>query len=55
MLLSITIFGAIGGAIGSKLDHSSSLLDLGLWNIVFTTLGGFLGIWIAYKASQYMD
>lgn len=42
----LTIGGLVGGYIGSLLDRGSML---GLWGIICSTVGGLLGIYIAYK------
>lgn len=52
MSISIIIFSSLGGWIGQIMDHGNWL---GGWGIIFGTIGGFIGIWIAFKANQYID
>ncbi|HEY5442389.1 MAG TPA: hypothetical protein VIJ68_02540 [Candidatus Saccharimonadales bacterium] len=40
----------IGGVIGAALDHGKA----GKWSVVLPVVGVFVGMWIGYKASQYM-
>jgi len=56
ILISITVFGTIGGALGNILDHQSpfNLLYFGGWSIVVGTIGSFFGVWAGYKAGQYL-
>jgi len=42
----LTIGGIVGGYLGGLLDGGSMF---GLWGILGSTLGGILGIYIAYK------
>lgn len=49
MYLSISIFGGLGGYLPSLLGDNSLLSG---WAIVGSTLGGFFGIYIAYKLSN---
>lgn len=46
--IGATIGGALGGWIGSAIDHSL----LGLWGIILSGVGGIAGIYIAYKIQQ---
>lgn len=47
--ICLTIGGLIGGYLGSLMDHGNIL---GLWGLLFTTIGGFLGIWAGFKLGQ---
>jgi len=48
--LGVTIFGTLGGWLGSMIDHTSGL---GMWSLALSTIGGFVGIWVGYKAGKY--
>ncbi len=45
--LGIIVGGAIGGGIGALLDGG-----LGMWSILFSTLGSLAGVWASYKISK---
>ncbi len=49
MYLSISIFGGIGGYLPSLLGDNSLLSG---WAILGSTIGGLLGIYVAYKLSN---
>lgn len=49
IIVSLTIFGTLGGYIGALLDHGNWL---GGWSILFTAVGSFFGIWAGYKVGQ---
>ncbi len=44
--LGIFVGGAVGGFIGTFLDHGNGL---GGWTLTLSTLGSFAGIWAGYK------
>jgi len=44
--ICLTVGGLLGGYLGSLLDHGNIL---GLWSLLFTTIGGFAGIWAGVK------
>ena len=46
-MLGAGVGGTAGGGLGSLLDGG-----LGLWSVLLSTLGGLVGIYIAYKLSQ---
>ena len=47
--IGASIGGIVGGLIGSRLDNGNLL---GLWGLLFSTLGGIAGVYIAYKVQQ---
>jgi hypothetical protein len=51
ILISITLFGTLGGWLGSVLDHGNWL---GAWGILIGTAGSLFGVWAGYKAGQYL-
>jgi hypothetical protein len=55
MKLMITIgilaVGTIGSWLGALLDHGNWF---GGWSLLLGTVGSFVGIWVGYKAAQYM-
>ncbi len=44
--IGIFIGSIAGGWLGSLIDHGNIF---GLWGILFSTLGGIVGIWAGYK------
>lgn len=48
--LGLTIFGTLGGWLGSMLDHTSGI---GMWSLALSTVGSIFGIWVGYKAAKY--
>ncbi len=44
--LGIAIGGALGGWIGTMLDHGNGF---GPWSLLLSTVGGFGGLYIGYK------
>lgn len=42
--LGIFVGGGIGGAVGAAMDGG-----LGVWSILFSTVGSLAGLWAAYK------
>jgi hypothetical protein len=45
-----TYFGAsVGGILGSLLPELWGAGQLSMWSLLFFALGGFLGIWLAYR------
>lgn len=52
ILISVTIFGTLGGWLGSGFDHGNFF---GVWSILLSTVGSFFGIWVGYKAGQSLD
>ena len=51
--LGIFIVGTLGGYLGSLIDGGSSLI--GVWSLVLSTVGSFVGIWVGIKAAQYFS
>ena len=47
----VTLGGLIGGYLPVILFHAGSL---GIASIVGGTIGGFLGLWVGYRAFQYL-
>jgi hypothetical protein len=41
--------GSIGGFLGSFVPELWGAGQLSMWAIVFFVLGGFFGIWVAYR------
>jgi hypothetical protein len=56
ILIGITVCGTIGSCIGNLFDGQSffNFLAFGIWAIILSTVGSFVGIWVGYKAGQYM-
>lgn len=46
MYIFLTVGGVVGGYLGSLLDQGAVF---GLWGVIGSTVGGLLGIYIAYK------
>ncbi len=44
--LGIALGGLTGGWLGSFIDNGN---PFGLWGILFSTIGGLIGIWLGYK------
>lgn len=51
ILIGATIVGSIGGWLGASLDHGNFL---GGWSILLSSIGSLIGIWVGYKAYQYL-
>ena len=53
LMITIGIFlgGSIGGWLGSLISHGNWLSG---WSIMLSTLGSLAGIWVGYKAAQYI-
>lgn len=51
ILIGATIVGGLGGWIGVSLDHGNVL---GGWSILLSSIGSLAGIWVGYKANQYI-
>lgn len=49
--VSITIFSLIGAYIPVVLFNSD---PIGIISIIFGVIGSFFGIWVGYKAYQYL-
>jgi hypothetical protein len=49
IFLGITIFGTLGGWLGSMLDHTSGI---GMWSLFLSTVGSLFGIWVGYKVAK---
>jgi hypothetical protein len=47
--IGVLIFSSLGAWLGTALDHGNGF---GGWAILFTALGGFVGIWLGYKAGK---
>jgi uncharacterized membrane protein YeaQ/YmgE (transglycosylase-associated protein family) len=51
IMIGITIIGTLGGWLGSLMDHGNMF---GVWGILLGTVGSFVGIYVGYKAGQYL-
>ena len=52
IFLGVTIGGTIGGWLGAALfDHGNWL---GGWSILLSGVGSLAGIWLGFKANQYI-
>jgi hypothetical protein len=49
ILVSLTVFGLIGGWIGGAIDHGNMF---GAWGILLSGVGSLFGIWVGYKVAQ---
>jgi len=47
--LGASIGGILGGYVGSLLDKGNFL---GMWGLILSTVGGLLGVYVAYKIQQ---
>lgn len=47
--ICLTIGGITGGYLGSLIDHGGGF---GVWSIVFSAIGGGIGIWVGFKLSD---
>lgn len=45
--VGITVGGIVGGLIGALFDGG-----LGLWSLLFSTIGSLAGIWLGYKIGK---
>ena len=52
ILIGVTVVGTLGGWIGAALDHGNWF---GTASLLLGTVGSLLGIWVGYKAGQYLD
>jgi hypothetical protein len=48
--VAVVIFGTVGGWLGALMDHGNWL---GGWSILLSGVGGFFGIWVAYRFRSY--
>ncbi len=48
--LGIFVGGAVGGGIGSLLDHGNML---GAWSLILGTIGSLGGIWAGWQLGNY--
>lgn len=51
IFIGITVVGTLGGWLGAIMDHGNWF---GVTSILLGTLGSFVGVWVGYKAGQYM-
>lgn len=51
ILIGVSIFGSLGGWLGASFDHGNFF---GVWSILLSTIGSFIGVWAGYKAGQSM-
>jgi uncharacterized membrane protein YeaQ/YmgE (transglycosylase-associated protein family) len=51
IMISITVFGTIGGWLGAAMDHGNWF---GAASILLGAVGSFFGIWAGFKAGQYL-
>ena len=49
--IGVLVVGTIGSWLGALMDHGNWL---GGWSLLLGTIGSFAGIWVGYKASQYV-
>ncbi|MDB5170637.1 MAG: hypothetical protein JWO35_331 [Candidatus Saccharibacteria bacterium] len=51
LMITIGIFvgGSLGAWLGSSFDHGNLF---GVWGILLSTVGSFVGLWAGYKAGQ---
>lgn len=49
--IGITVGGLVGGWLGAMLDHGNYL---GGWSIMLSLVGSLAGVWVGYKASNYI-
>jgi hypothetical protein len=47
--VGILLFSSLGAWVGQMMDHGG----FGGWAILLTAVGGFVGIWLGYKAGKY--
>lgn len=48
--LGVLIFSTLGAWLGTMMDHGNGF---GGWALLMSTIGGFVGIWVGYKAGKY--
>jgi len=54
--LLITIGAAIGGIAGAYIPYLWGDTEFfGGWSILFSTIGGFVGIWLGYKVAKRLS
>ena len=53
IFLGVTIFGTIGGWLGATAFDRGNWF--GAWSILFSVIGSFFGVWIGFKAGQYIE
>lgn len=53
LMITIGIFlgGTVGGWLGALMDHGNWL---GGWSILLSGVGSLAGIWVGYRAGQYL-
>jgi len=51
ILVGITAVGTLGGWLGALMDHGNWF---GGWSMLLGTVGSLAGIWVGYKAGQYL-
>jgi hypothetical protein len=50
--IGVLVFSSLGAWLGSLMDHGNGF---GGWAILWSTAGGFIGIWVGYKfAKNYL-
>lgn len=47
--LGLLIFSSLGAWLGQAMDHGNGF---GGWTILWTAIGGLVGIWIGYKVGK---
>lgn len=52
IFIGITLGGLLGGWIGALMSHNNWLSG---WSIMLSGIGSLAGIWVGYKAAQYLD
>jgi hypothetical protein len=51
IFLGIAVVGTFGSWLGALLDGGNWF---GIWSILLGTIGSFAGVWVGYKAGQYL-
>lgn len=51
IFLGVGAVGTLGSWLGALMDHGNWL---GGWSLLLGTIGSLAGIWVGYKAGQYI-
>lgn len=51
IFIGIAVVGTLGSWLGALMDHGNWL---GGWSLLLGTIGSLAGIWVGYKAAQYI-
>ena len=52
IMLGLITGGIVGGWLGELVDHGNWF---GGWSILLSTVGSIIGVWLGFKAGQYID